>query len=64
MPGIRTTITDKNSGDSDIRDARPKEFTLFRGQVDSAFSLPVEEMAQRYCDRDITDRWEKETIKS
>jgi hypothetical protein len=40
MPGIRTTITDKNSGVTEIRESRPKENSNVREQMDSAYLPP------------------------
>jgi hypothetical protein len=40
MSGVRITITDKNSGVTEIRESRPKENSDVREQVDSAYLPP------------------------
>jgi hypothetical protein len=91
MPGVKTTLIDKNSGTAEIRENKPGENSNAREQAGSAYFPPprapdeipklkewfacykngilierfVSEIrAQEYCDRGLSDRWEKEAIKS
>jgi hypothetical protein len=74
MPGIRTTIIDKNSGAVDFAylpppcspDEIPKLtewFTCYRNGV-AVERFVSAKRAQDYCDRGLADNWKKETIKS
>jgi hypothetical protein len=40
MPGVRTAIIDKNSGITEIHEAKQKENSNVREQMDSAYLLP------------------------
>jgi hypothetical protein len=40
MPGVRTTIIDKNSGVTEIHEVKPKESPNVREQMDSAYLSP------------------------
>jgi hypothetical protein len=40
MPGVRTTIIDKNSGVAEIHESKPKENSNVREQMDSAYLPP------------------------
>jgi hypothetical protein len=40
MPGVRTTIIDKNSGTAEIHEGKPKEYSNVQKQMDSAYLPP------------------------